>query len=52
MIVVASANGDIGLPGAWEILRGGGSALDAVEAGSGATQYVTMMARYFASAPP
>lgn len=32
MLVVASANGRIGLPRAMEILRGGGSALDAVEA--------------------
>ncbi len=32
MIVVASANGKIGLPAAMEILKAGGSALDAVEA--------------------
>ncbi|WP_026370770.1 N(4)-(beta-N-acetylglucosaminyl)-L-asparaginase [Kallotenue papyrolyticum] len=32
MIVVASANGKIGIPAAMEILRAGGSALDAVEA--------------------
>lgn len=32
MIVVASTNGKIGLPAAMEILKGGGSALDAVEA--------------------
>ncbi len=32
MIVVASANGKIGLPTAMEILRAGGTALDAVEA--------------------
>src|SRR5919199_5684134 len=32
MIIIASSNGDIGLPVAWEILQSGGSALDAVEA--------------------
>ena len=32
MIVVASANGKIGLPAAMEILKAGGAALDAVEA--------------------
>src|SRR5438552_19179094 len=32
MIVIASSNGDIGLPIAWDILRSGGSAIDAVEA--------------------
>ncbi|HEX9373106.1 MAG TPA: N(4)-(beta-N-acetylglucosaminyl)-L-asparaginase [Roseiflexaceae bacterium] len=32
MIVIASANGDVGLPAAWAILQAGGSALDAVEA--------------------
>jgi beta-aspartyl-peptidase (threonine type) len=32
MIIIASANGDIGLPAAWAILQRGGSALDAVEA--------------------
>ncbi|MDQ1403231.1 MAG: hypothetical protein QOG03_1547 [Actinomycetota bacterium] len=34
MIVVASANGDVGIDAAWEVLAGGGSALDAVEAGT------------------
>jgi beta-aspartyl-peptidase (threonine type) len=33
MIVIASANGAIGIEKAMEVLRGGGSALDAVEAG-------------------
>jgi len=33
MIVVASANGAVGIPAAMAILRDGGSALDAVEAG-------------------
>ncbi|HEY3229589.1 MAG TPA: N(4)-(beta-N-acetylglucosaminyl)-L-asparaginase [Roseiflexaceae bacterium] len=32
MIIIASSNGDIGLPIAWDILRSGGSAIDAVEA--------------------
>jgi beta-aspartyl-peptidase (threonine type) len=32
MIIIASSNGDIGLPIAWDILRAGGSAIDAVEA--------------------
>jgi len=32
MIIIASSNGAIGMPAAWEILQGGGSALDAVEA--------------------
>ena len=32
MIIIASANGAIGMPAAWEILQRGGSALDAVEA--------------------
>ena len=32
MIIIASSNGDIGLPAAWDILQSGGSALDAVEA--------------------
>ncbi len=32
MIIIASSNGDIGIPAAWEILERGGSALDAVEA--------------------
>jgi beta-aspartyl-peptidase (threonine type) len=32
MIIIASSNGDIGIPAAWEILAHGGSALDAVEA--------------------
>lgn len=34
MIVVASANGAVGMDAAWEVLRTGGSALDAVEAGT------------------
>lgn len=33
MIVVASANGHVGMDAAWEVLEAGGSALDAVEAG-------------------
>jgi L-asparaginase / beta-aspartyl-peptidase len=33
MIVIASANGDVGIDAAWEIIAQGGSALDAVEAG-------------------
>ncbi len=33
MIVVASSNGKIGVSAAMEVLRGGGSAIDAVEAG-------------------
>lgn len=33
MLIVASANGDIGIDAAWEILAAGGPALDAVEAG-------------------
>lgn len=33
LIVVASENGSFGLPAAWKTLQGGGSALDAVEAG-------------------
>jgi beta-aspartyl-peptidase (threonine type) len=32
MIIIASANGDIGLPAAWAILQSGGAAIDAVEA--------------------
>jgi beta-aspartyl-peptidase (threonine type) len=32
MIIIASSNGEIGLPVAWRILQSGGSALDAVEA--------------------
>ena len=35
MIIIASSNGDIGIPAAWEILAHGGSALDAVEAATG-----------------
>src|SRR6266498_2341532 len=31
MIIIASANGAIGLPAAWAMLQAGGSALDAVE---------------------
>jgi L-asparaginase / beta-aspartyl-peptidase len=34
VILVASANGDVGMDAAWEILAAGGSALDAVEAGT------------------
>ena len=34
MIVVSSRNGDVGLPAAMEALKAGGSALDAVEAGT------------------
>jgi len=34
MIVIASNNGRVGVPAAMEVLRTGGSALDAVEAGS------------------
>src|SRR3712207_4459709 len=34
MIVVASANGRVGIGRAMEVLRAGGSALDAVEAGT------------------
>ena len=34
MIVVASANGNVGMEAATEVLRAGGSALDAVEAGA------------------
>lgn len=33
MLVVASANGDVGIDAAWGVLAGGGTALDAVEAG-------------------
>jgi beta-aspartyl-peptidase (threonine type) len=33
-IVVASANGDVGMAAAWDVLASGGSALDAVEAGT------------------
>ena len=33
MIVIASANGRIGIEDAMRVLRNGGSALDAVEAG-------------------
>ena len=32
MIIIASSNGAIGMPAAWEILQSGGSALDAIEA--------------------
>src|SRR6266516_7542528 len=32
MIIIASSNGDIGIPTAWDILQSGGSAIDAVEA--------------------
>ncbi|GAB4200957.1 MAG: N(4)-(beta-N-acetylglucosaminyl)-L-asparaginase [Roseiflexaceae bacterium] len=32
MIILASSNGEIGIPAAWDILASGGSALDAVEA--------------------
>jgi beta-aspartyl-peptidase (threonine type) len=34
VIVIASANGRVGLAAAWDVLSGGGSALDAVEAGT------------------
>jgi beta-aspartyl-peptidase (threonine type) len=34
VIVAASANGAVGMDAAWEVLAGGGSALDAVEAGT------------------
>ena len=34
MIVIASANGNVGMDAATEVLRAGGSALDAVEAGA------------------
>ena len=34
MIVVASANGGVGMDAAWDVLSRGGSALDAVEAGT------------------
>jgi beta-aspartyl-peptidase (threonine type) len=34
VIVVASANGSVGMDAAWDVLAGGGSALDAVEAGT------------------
>lgn len=38
MIVIASSNGDVGMPAAWAILQAGGSALDAVEAGTRAVE--------------
>lgn len=38
MIVVASENGGVGIDTAWAILAGGGSALDAVEAGTRAVE--------------
>ncbi len=38
MIVIASANGDVGMAAAAEVLRAGGSALDAVEAGTRAVE--------------
>ena len=34
MLVVASANGKVGIDAAWDVLAGGGTALDAVEAGT------------------
>lgn len=34
IVLLASSNGDVGMDAAWEILVSGGSALDAVEAGS------------------
>jgi beta-aspartyl-peptidase (threonine type) len=34
VIVVASANGAVGMDAAWDVLAGGGTALDAVEAGT------------------
>ena len=39
MIVIASSNGDVGMPAAWAILQAGGSALDAVEAGTRAVEH-------------
>lgn len=33
MIVIASGNGDVGIQESWRVLRAGGSAVDAVEAG-------------------
>lgn len=38
MIVVASANGDVGIDACWDMLDAGGSALDAVEAGTRAVE--------------
>src|SRR5215470_12430817 len=32
MIIIASSNGAIGMPAAWDILQRGGTALDAIEA--------------------
>ena len=37
-LVVASANGAVGMDAAWDVLRAGGSALDAVEAGTRAVE--------------
>ncbi|MEI7772842.1 MAG: isoaspartyl peptidase/L-asparaginase, partial [Chloroflexales bacterium] len=34
MLLIASSNGDVGMDAAWAILAAGGSALDAVEAGT------------------
>lgn len=34
MILIASSNGDVGMDAAWAVLAAGGSALDAVEAGT------------------
>jgi beta-aspartyl-peptidase (threonine type) len=34
MLLIASSNGDVGMDAAWEILAAGGSAIDAVEAGT------------------
>jgi L-asparaginase / beta-aspartyl-peptidase len=34
IVLLASSNGDVGMDAAWEILAAGGSALDAVEAGT------------------
>jgi beta-aspartyl-peptidase (threonine type) len=34
MLLIASSNGAIGMDAAWHILQQGGSALDAVEAGT------------------
>lgn len=37
-VVIASANGAVGIDQAWEVLAGGGSALDAVEVGTRAVE--------------
>src|SRR5687768_7321050 len=38
MIVIASANGSVGIDAAWDVLAGGGTSLDAVEAGTRAVE--------------